>query len=150
MKLQTAGLGLFGTAVLFACLLGCGGNGGNGSSGGGDPALVGTWIGTEVGYAGSGTWTFSITASGMDVKSSSGEGYKGTYTADTSVDPKRFAGTVTECPAPEFVGKPVNGIYKIEGTTLTFAGNIPGDTTFPTSFTSGGAHQTRVFTLTKQ
>jgi hypothetical protein len=78
------------------------------------------------------------------------KGYKGTYTADTSVDAKRIAGTITECPLADFVGKSSNGIYKIEGPILTFASNVPGDMAFPTASAPGSIHQTRVFTLTKQ
>jgi uncharacterized protein (TIGR03067 family) len=162
MKLLRPRPDLLGTAVLLACCLGCGsnastdgtgGSGGNGgtggSSGNGDPAVVGTWTGTELG-AGPATWTYVLAAKTMEVKSSAGEAYKGNYTLDTSVDPKRLAATITECFAAQFVGKASNGIYKIEGTTMTFAGNAPGSTAFPTSFNQDPTGATRVFTLTKQ
>jgi uncharacterized protein (TIGR03067 family) len=115
----------------------------------GDPALVGIWTGTEVDLS-SGTWTLVITATTLDAHATGGEGYKGTYTADTSVDPKRLVGTITEYSVADFVGKSSYGIYRIEGTTMTFAANIPGDPTFPTAFTPNSIHQTRVFTLAKQ
>jgi len=149
MKLRCSRLSLFGSTVLVACCLGCGGNGGGGSTSQVDPALVGTWSGIEVDVA-QYTWTFVLGAATMDVQSTSGEGYKGNYTTDTSVDPKHITGTITECPLADFVGKSWNGIYMIEGATATMASNIPGDTTFPTAFTPGSSHQTRVFALTKK
>jgi len=149
MKLWRSRLILFGPTVLVACCLGCGGNDGGGSTSQGDPALVGTWSGTEVDLP-QYTWTFVLGAVTMDVQSSSGEGYKASYTTDTSVDPKHITGTINECPLADLVGKSWNGIYVIEGTGATIASNIPGDTTFPTAFTPGSPHQTRVFTLTKQ
>jgi len=151
MKLHTSRLNLLGVMVLVACCLGCGNNGSNdnGSTNHGDPALVGSWTGTEVDFPPY-IWTLVLTASTMDVQSTSGEGYKAAYTTDTSVDPKHISGTITECPLADFVGKSWSGIYKTDGTTTTLACNVPGDTTFPTAFTPGSTHGTRVFTLTKQ
>ena len=145
--LHTSRFNLLGTAAIVACCLGCGSNGSSGSNG--DPALVGTWTGTEMGYA-SGSWTFVITATTLEVQSSGGEGYKTNYTADTSADPKRLTATITECSAVELIGKASKGIYKIEGTTMTFAANIPGSTDFPTAFAHDSIHQTRAYTLSKQ
>ena len=150
MRPRTSALNWLGAAVLLACCLGCGSSDSKGSPSHGDPALVGTWTGTEVDFADSGSWTFVLTATTMDVQSTDGEGYKGNYTTDASVDPKRITGTITECPLAAFVGKSWNGIYKTDGTTTTIASNIPGDTTFPTDFTPGSTHQTRVLTLTRQ
>ena len=150
MKLHISRLSLFGAAFLIVCCQGCGGDQSSGSTSHGDPALEGTWTGTEVDFA-SGSWTLVLTATTVDAQSSSdGESYKASYTADTSVDPKRILLTITDCPLADFVGKPSNGIYKIEGTTMTLASNIPGDTTFPTDFTPGSTHQTRVLTVTKR
>ena len=47
-----------------------------------------------------------------------------------------------------YVGQTSNGIYKIEGSTLTFAANEPGVATRPADFTPGG--NAEVFTLIKQ
>lgn len=149
MKRYTSRLNLLGAVVLVACCLGCASNDSNGSTSHGDPALVGSWTGTEVDFPPY-IWTLVLTAATMDVQSSSGEGYKATYTTDTSVDPKRISGTITDCPLADFVGKSWNGIYKIEGSMATIASNVPGDTTFPTAFTPDLTHETRVFTLTKQ
>jgi uncharacterized protein (TIGR03067 family) len=74
--------------------------------------------------------------------------YKGTYVTDASSNPKSMSLTITESPMPAYVGQTSNGIYKIEGSTLTFAANQPGVATRPTDFTPGG--NAEVFTLIKQ
>lgn len=132
--------------------LACGGgsatSNGNGQ-GGGDPALIGTWSGNEVGDT-STVWTFVIDATTMTVASSGVEEYAGTYTADPTSNPKRLTALITSCPFTAYIGKTSNGIYQVEGngpSTLTFAGNEPGNPAVPTSFTPS---ETRVFVLTKQ
>ncbi len=137
---------MFGTAVVvaFACCLGCGGGG---SQGGGDPALVGTWVGTEATTTGV-VWTFTITATDAEVEMATVPAYKGTYTADASSNPKRLTITITDSATSTYVGKTSNGIYKIEGSTLTFAGNEPGNSARPADFTPGG--DAAVFTLNRQ
>jgi uncharacterized protein (TIGR03067 family) len=130
--------------VAFACCLGCGGGG---SQGGGDPALVGTWVGTEASSS-STVWTFTITSTNAEVKMATVAAYKGTYTADASSSPKRITITITDSGTSTYVGKTTNCIYKIEGNTLTFAGNEPGNPARPADFTPGG--DAAVFTLNKQ
>jgi hypothetical protein len=135
-------------AVVFAALTGCLGCGSGDSKGGGDPWLVGTWIGKEVGDDRT-VWTYSFTASSVDATSSGMEWYKGTYTADTASDPKRWTGKITDCHYAPYVGATSNAIYKIEsnieGATLTFAGYEPGVSDVPTSFSDSRA---RVYVLT--
>ena len=58
--------------------------------------------------------------------------------------------TITESAIPAYVGQASNGIYKIEGNTLTFAANKPGTTSRPTDFIPTPDGVTLVFTLTKQ
>jgi uncharacterized protein (TIGR03067 family) len=142
--------------VAFACSPGCGGSGsqGSGSQGSGDPALVGTWVGTVA--DGSATspdptlWTFTVTSTGADVKMGTFAAYNGTYVADPSSNPKSITITITESAIPAYVGQASNGIYKIEGNTLTFAANKPGTTSRPTDFIPTPDGVTLVFTLTKQ
>ncbi len=134
---------MFGAAVVvaFACCLGCGSGGSSG-----DPALVGTWVGTEA--SSSTVWTFTVTSSDADVKIAGVQAYKGTYTVDTSSDPKRITLAVTDSTNSLYIGKTANGIYKMEGSTLTVAINQPGNAARPVDFTPGG--DAAVFTLTKQ
>ena len=140
------GLPLAVVLAAMACCLGCGNSDGND---GGDPALVGTWSGTVV-NGGAAIWTFTFTATTMDVESTDTGAftYKGDYAVDATSNPKRLTGHITECSLPAYVNLVSNAIYKIEGTTLTFAGNEPGNAAAPTSFTPGG--NTVVFTLTRQ
>ena len=140
-----------GMIVACACGLGCGGSGTQSS---GDPALLGTWVGTVA--DGSATspdptlWTFTVTSTGADVKMGTFAAYKGTYVADPSSNPKSITITITESAIPAYVGLASNGIYKIEDSTLTFAANQPGVAARPTDFTPSPDGVTLVFTLTKQ
>ena len=67
------------------------------------------------------------------------EWYKGTFTLREDTDPKQMIVTITDCPAPQYVGKVANAIYRIENGTLTIAGNEPGNPTFPAGFDAKGA-----------
>ena len=129
--------------VGLACGLACGGSGSQGS---GDPALVGTWVGTAAGS--STVWTFTFTSTDAEVKMGTVVAYKGTYVTDASRNPRSCSLTITESSVPTYLGKTSNGIYKIEGSTLTFAANEPGNPARPTDFTTGG--NAEVFTLVKQ
>ena len=136
---------VFGAVVFagLACGLGCGGSGSQGS---GDPAVIGTWVGTAAGS--STVWTFTFASTAAEVKMGTVTAYKGTYVADASSNPKSCSVTITESPDPAYIGKTSNGIYKIDGSTLTLAANQPGVETRPTDFTPGG--NAEVFTLVKQ
>jgi uncharacterized protein (TIGR03067 family) len=136
----------FGAAVVVALVcLGCGGSGSQGS---GDPAVVGTWVGTASDSTTVWTFTFASTSTNAEVMMGTVLAYKGTYAADASSSPKHVSFTITESALPTYVGKTSNGIYKIEASTLTLASNQPGDPTRPTDFTPGG--NAEVFTLVKQ
>ena len=62
------------------------------------------------------------------------EWYKATFTLRTEASPKQLVAKITECSAPEFVGKSSYAIYKIEDGTLTLAGREPGSPDAPKSF----------------
>ena len=109
--------------------------------------LQGNWSGFEVGRD-SDNCTLTISENTMDFKGPTAqEWYKATFTLDESVNPKTGDITITDCPAPDYVGKVGMIIYKIEGSTLTIAGSEPGQPVRPSSF--DGAGETRVFVLTK-
>ncbi len=54
------------------------------------------------------------------------------------------------CGFPLYKNQRGNAIYKVEGKTLTLAGNEPGNATVPTAFERGGVDHTRVFVFNKQ
>ena len=74
------------------------------------------------------------------------EWYKATFTLREDTIPKQLEAVVTECPAPQYVGKTSHAIYKIEDGKLTLTGNEPGNPAVPGSFNAPGARQL-VFTL---
>ena len=104
--------------------------------------LEGSWIGYEEGNSSS-TWTFDISGSEMDIDGPD-EWYEGTFSINTQTYPKQLDYILTDCFVSEGIGLTSLVIYKIEENTMTFAGNEPGSTSRPTSFTGG-----RVFILTK-
>ena len=75
------------------------------------------------------------------------EWYKGTFILREDTTPKQMIVTVTDCPAPQYIGKIANAIYRIENGTLTIAGNEPGNQAMPASFDAPGA---RMITFTAQ
>jgi len=69
------------------------------------------------------------------------EWYKGTFLLREDTNPRRVIATITECPLPKYIGKTSYGIYRIEGETLTIAGNEPGRPEAPSSFDAPGPRQ---------
>jgi hypothetical protein len=67
------------------------------------------------------------------------EWYKATFTLREDMSPKQFVAVITECPAPQYVGKTANAIYRVENGTLTTTGNEPGDPAMPAVFDAPGA-----------
>jgi len=74
------------------------------------------------------------------------EWYKGTFTLREDQNPKQLLGVIAACPAPNYIGKTVYAIYRIEAGTLTLAGNEPGNAEVPKSFDGPGS---RKFVLKK-
>ena len=66
---------------------------------------------------------------------------KGTFTLREDINPKQWVGTVTECAAPEVIGKKCYAIYKIEDGALTISGNQPGDSNIPQAFDAPGSRE---------
>lgn len=108
--------------------------------------LSGVWVGHEVDEE-SDVWTFTFTGNQMRIESTD-EWYEGTYTTNASASPKQLDFLISDGSDSQFVGQTSLGIYKIEGNTLTWAGNGPGVTTRPSDFTPG--EEVRVFIVTKQ
>lgn len=137
------GLGLF-------AFWGCDADNGTGpDDGNGDyvTELEGTWVGDDSIYPDNNV-TFIFTDYDWDFTvSGKPEWYKGTFTLDTSSNPKQIDFIVNECNETQYVGKVSLGIYQIENNTMTLSALEPGTTTRPTSFSNDGA---RVWILNKQ
>ena len=111
--------------------------------------LQGTWRGKELGGLGQGEAVMSISGNRVHFQGAvPKEWYKATFTLDEKASPRALVGVIEECSFNSANGKPVRAIYKIDGDTLTFAGNEPGAETRPSTFEKGG--RARVFVLTRQ
>ena len=115
-----------------------------------EPALQGTWVGQEVGGP---QGEYRPTVSGNSIKfqgARAEEWYEATITLEPKANPKRAAALIERCPAPQYVNKTANFIYKIEGKTLTLAGSEPGSEKEPTAFERNPDNPVRIFVFNKQ
>jgi uncharacterized protein (TIGR03067 family) len=109
--------------------------------------LNGTWSGQEVGAEIQGSPSLTFEGTKLEFHgANTQEWYKATFTLREDTTPKQLEAVVTECPAPQYVGKTSHAIYKIEDGKLTLTGNEPGNPAVPASFNAPGARQL-VFTL---
>jgi uncharacterized protein (TIGR03067 family) len=110
----------------------------------GDPSVLGVWKGVEKGQA-QPEWIFTITESHMIVTAGTMEVYEGTYTINPNSSPRQITALITKSNLKKYVGKASNGIFELNGDSLTLAANEPGVDSFPSDFTSRG--RVRVFEL---
>jgi len=66
---------------------------------------------------------------------------KGTFTLREDANPKQLIGVFSECDDPQYVGKTLLAIYRIEANTLTLAGSAPGSAEAPASFEADGCRK---------
>ena len=110
-------------------------------------SLQGTWTGKEIGRRIDGTCQLVIKENQLEFRGADPrEWYKGTFVLNEQTAPRQLVGTIAECPAPEYVGKAVNAIYRIDKGVLTLAGHEPGNPAMPKGFS---ADQVRSFELKK-
>jgi RNA polymerase sigma factor (sigma-70 family) len=110
-------------------------------------ALQGTWTGHEINGA-PGSSTLTIQGSNLEFRGANpNEWYKATFTLREDTTPKQLIAVITDCPAPQFVGKTSHAIYQLQGSTFTMAGNEPGKPESPSSFDAPGS---RKFVFTKK
>jgi uncharacterized protein (TIGR03067 family) len=111
--------------------------------------LQGKWSGQEVGANTQGSPSLTVDGAKLEFHGANPqEWYKATFTLREDTTPKQLEAVVTDCPAPQYVGKTAHAIYKIEGGKFTLTGNEPGNPAVPASFDAQGARQI-VFTLTQ-
>jgi uncharacterized protein (TIGR03067 family) len=110
--------------------------------------LQGKWKGEEIGGDAKGANYLTFTGKKFEFRGTdTNEWYKGTFTLKENTEPHQLLGTITECPAPEIVGKTSIVIYKLEHNTLTFTAHAPGNSDAPASF---DAPETRRFVFKKE
>jgi uncharacterized protein (TIGR03067 family) len=101
-------------------------------------ALQKSWRGEEQGQPAGQTNSLVLSGNNLEFHANSQEWYKGTFTLHEDTNPKQMIVTITDCPAPQYVGKIANAIYRIENGTLIIAGNEPGNPVVPASFDAPG------------
>ena len=105
-------------------------------------ALQGKWTGQEVGVQVPGTSSLVIDGTKLEfVGANTNEWYKATFTLRDDTTPKQFVAVITDCPAPQYIGKTANAIYKIEDGKFTLTGNEPGNPAVPGSFDAPHARE---------
>jgi uncharacterized protein (TIGR03067 family) len=102
-------------------------------------ALQKSWRGQEQGSAAGQTNSLILSGNNLEFHGPNAqEWYKGTFTLREDTTPKQMIVTITDCSAPQYVGKIANAIYRIENGTLTIVGNEPGNPVMPASFDAPG------------
>lgn len=105
-------------------------------------ALQGAWKGQETQANASGTPSLVLSGANLEFHGAdANEWYKATFTLREDTNPKQLVAIITECPAPQYVGKTANAIYRVEDGTLTITGNEPGNPAMPATFDAPGARQ---------
>ncbi len=102
--------------------------------------LQGTWNGHEICRSPEAPCRVIISGNTLEFRGASANDWcKGTFTLRADTNPKQLVGVMSECGNPRYVGQTVHAIYKLEGNTLTLAGNAPGNPDAPASFEAGGS-----------
>ncbi|HEY1490846.1 MAG TPA: DUF1349 domain-containing protein, partial [Verrucomicrobiae bacterium] len=108
--------------------------------------LQGTWTGQEA-RAGTSPSTVTIRGANLEFRSADGyEWYKATFSLRVNTSPRQFVLVLTDCSAPEYVGKTAYAIYQMQGDAFTIAAGEPGVSPVPASFDTPG---TRKFVFKK-
>jgi uncharacterized protein (TIGR03067 family) len=104
--------------------------------------LQGKWSGQEVGSQIPGASSLVIDGTKLEfVGADTNEWYKATFTLRDDTTPKQFVAVITDCPAPQYIGKTAHAIYKIEDGKFTLTGNEPGNPAVPGSFDAPNARE---------
>jgi len=105
-------------------------------------AFEGSWTGHDVTPGREGPASLLVSGHTLEFHgAASNDWLKATFTLHDDTNPKQCTGVVIECPQADYVGKTFYAIYKIEGDTLTVAGNEPGNTNIASAFDDPGARQ---------
>jgi len=113
----------------------------------GQTDLAGIWVGYEQSRTGELSITFTYSGR-FEIKGPDGEWHHGRYACDGRPNPKILNLYIKESSNPNFIGKTILMIYKIDSSTLTCASSTPGVNTRPGSFTPETG--TGILVVTKQ
>jgi uncharacterized protein (TIGR03067 family) len=102
--------------------------------------LQGSWTGREPAATPEGPSHFIIAGNTFEFRGTDpAEWYKGTFTIMEDTNPKQITILVKEGPAPEYIGKNSNGIYRFDGGKLIISANEPGNPDRPSAFETPGS-----------
>lgn len=105
-------------------------------------ALQGRWKGKDSGGSGEGLCCLTISGNTIEFRAAdTNEWYKGTFTLRQDTNPKQLVAVVSECPAPQYIGKTAYAIYRLEAGRLTLTGNEPGKNEVPSGFDAPGSRK---------
>lgn len=97
--------------------------------------LQGAWKGQQFDGNAGGQFHLGFSGKNLDFRNADGnEWYKGTITLREDTNPRQMVLVITEGCEPKYVGKTSYVIYRMEGGTLTIAGNEPGNPEVPSGF----------------
>ena len=103
--------------------------------------LQGKWEGEEIG---NNPGPCHLVISGKDLEfhaADPNEWYKGTFSLREDTNPRQVILVITGCSADQYIGKTTYAIYRLEGSTLTIAGNEPGNPEVPAAFDAPDARR---------
>jgi uncharacterized protein (TIGR03067 family) len=105
-------------------------------------ALQGSWKGQEIGGNSERSVSLVLSGANLDFHGADANDWcKGTFSLREDTHPKQLIGVITDGPDPQYVGKTVRAIYRIEDGTLTISGNEPGNPDPPAAFDAPNARQ---------
>ena len=100
--------------------------------------LQGTWTGQEM-RAGASPSTVVIQGTTLEFRSADGfERYKARVSVRANTNPKQLILAITDCSAPEYIGKTAYAIFRMEGDTFIIAAGEPGVAPVPANFDAPG------------
>ncbi|MDB6112866.1 MAG: hypothetical protein JWR69_4616 [Pedosphaera sp.] len=104
--------------------------------------LQGVWKGEEFDGNAGGQYHLGFSGKNLDFRSADGnEWYKGTFTLREDSNLRLLVLVIAEGCEPKYVGKTSYVIYRLEGGTLTIAGNEPGNPEVPAGFDAPDARK---------
>jgi uncharacterized protein (TIGR03067 family) len=103
--------------------------------------LQGTWNGRQINNTPEHQCSFIISGNNYEFQDEADTNAwnKGTFTLREDTDPRQYIAVVSECHLPQFEGKTIMAIYRLENDTLTMTWSAPGKTEAPAAF---DAHHT--------